>query len=294
MWPLRSCGRAAVKALQLDPQLGEAHAAMGLVYAFERDWVNAEKEFQQSIRLDPSRTQTFTSYSISTLLPLQKYDEALRLLNTALQHDPLSLNVQREIGIVQMFSGRYAEAIETFQRVREVDPDFAFVQTYLARALILAGRVEEALPLWQSGSDLADPCLCPDGQTRRGRKARGRARALSIPHGDYRDRHGRHAPRHRSAGADDGQRAAPRADACWSSPSWRRFVIIRESLRSAGNSTCPRSLRGRNATSDGCDRSASRACREKRRRHPVRVSRGRTNARCGRVRPFRSDVSASG
>jgi TolB-like protein/tRNA A-37 threonylcarbamoyl transferase component Bud32 len=144
--------RAAVKALQLDPQLGEAHTAMGLVYALERDWGNAEQEFQQSIRLDPSRTQTFTSYSISTLLPLQKYDEALRLLNIALRHDPLSLNVQREIGIVQMASGRYAAAIETFQRVREVDPDFAFVQTYLARALILEGRVEEALPLWQSGA----------------------------------------------------------------------------------------------------------------------------------------------
>ena len=55
--------RAAVKALQLDPQLGEAHAAMGLLYAFERDWINAEKEFQESIRLDPSRTHTFTSYS---------------------------------------------------------------------------------------------------------------------------------------------------------------------------------------------------------------------------------------
>jgi tetratricopeptide (TPR) repeat protein len=86
------------------------------------------------------------------LQPLQKYDEALALLNTALQHDPLSLSVQREIGEVQMFSGRYAEAVDTFQHVREVDADFPFVHTFLARSLILAGRAEEALPLWQPGA----------------------------------------------------------------------------------------------------------------------------------------------
>jgi serine/threonine-protein kinase len=170
--------RAAVKALELDPQLGEAHAAMALLYAFERDWVNAEREFQESIRLDPSRTHTYTSYSISTLIPLQKHDEALRLLNTALQHDPLSLNVQRVIGIVQLCSGRYAAAIETFQRVREVDPEFAFVQTYLARALILDGRVDEVFPLWQSGA------IWPiHAYVRMGKRAE--AEQLAAEHGRY-------------------------------------------------------------------------------------------------------------
>ncbi len=143
---------AALKALQLDPQLGDAHAAMGMVYAFQRDWANAEEAFQQSIRLDPSRNQSYTSYSVMALQPLQKYDEALALLNTALRHDPLSLDVQREIGEIQLFSGRYAEAVDTFQHIREVDPDFPFVHTFLARSLILAGRVDEAVPLWQSGA----------------------------------------------------------------------------------------------------------------------------------------------
>jgi adenylate cyclase len=169
---------AAVKALQLDPQLGEAHTAMGLVYALERDWVNAEQEFQQSIRLDPSRTQTFTSYSATTLMPLQKYDEALGLLNTALRHDPLSLDVQRAIGEVQLASGRYAEAVETLQRVREVDPDFAFVQTFLGRALILAGRVDEALPLRGQGA------IWPiHAYVRLGKRAE--AEKLAAEHGRY-------------------------------------------------------------------------------------------------------------
>jgi TolB-like protein len=143
---------AALEALRLDPTLAEAHAAMGWVHAFDRDWVNAEKAFQESIRLNPSLTQAYTSYSISTLQPLGRHAEALRLLDVAAARDPLSLDVLRQIGEEQLFSGQFAEAVETFQRVREVEPDFPFVQTYLARSLILSGSIEEALRLWAPGS----------------------------------------------------------------------------------------------------------------------------------------------
>jgi tetratricopeptide (TPR) repeat protein len=146
---------AAVQALQLDPLLAEAHAAMGWVHAFEHDWENAEKSFEQSIRIDASRTQTYTSYSVSTLQPLRKYGEALRLLRVASQHDPLSLDVQREIGEVQVFAGQYADAVETFLRISEVEPDFPFLQAYLAKALTFAGRAEEALPRLEDGSPWA-------------------------------------------------------------------------------------------------------------------------------------------
>jgi len=125
--------------------------AMGWVYSYEHDWVNAERAFQRSIALNPSLTHAYTSYSISTLQPLEKYEEALRLLKAALQHDPLSLDLRREIGEVELFSGRYAQAVETFERVTHVDPDFPFARSYLARALILSGRVNEALPLLEPG-----------------------------------------------------------------------------------------------------------------------------------------------
>ena len=119
---------AAVKALQLDPLLAEAHAAMGWVYLRARLGERREG-VPAAIDLNPSLTQTYTSYSVSTLQPLQKYDEALRLLKRRRDTILCLSNVQREIGEVQLFSGRYAEAVDTFQRVREVDPDFPFVQT---------------------------------------------------------------------------------------------------------------------------------------------------------------------
>ena len=141
--------REAAAALRLDPRLAEAHAANGWVHAFERRWSEAEQAFDEAIRLEPGRIFTYTNYSISTLQSLRKFDDALRLLEVAAQHDPQSLDVQREIGEVLMFAGRFAEAVDTLQRVRAADPDFAFVQTYLARSLIFSGRVDEALTLWQ-------------------------------------------------------------------------------------------------------------------------------------------------
>jgi TolB-like protein/Tfp pilus assembly protein PilF/tRNA A-37 threonylcarbamoyl transferase component Bud32 len=138
---------AAVKARELDPLLADAHAAMGWAYSYERDWTNAEKSFQRAIELNPILTETYTSYSSSTLRPLGKLDEALGILRVASRYDPLSLDVQRQIGVVQFFAGRYAEAIDTFQRVRAVEPDFPFVETWLGRALTFAGRLAEALPM---------------------------------------------------------------------------------------------------------------------------------------------------
>jgi TolB-like protein len=141
---------AAVKALEFDPLLPEALAATGWVYSYEHDWPNAEKAFERAIELNPSLTQTYTSYSISTLEPLGKFDKALQLLQVALQNDPLSLDVLREIGQVQLLAGRYEEAIDTFQRVRAVDDDFPFATGFLGRALTLGGRPAEALPLFKN------------------------------------------------------------------------------------------------------------------------------------------------
>jgi len=138
---------AAAKAIELDPLLGEAHAAMGWVYSYDFDWENAEKSFQRAIELDPGSTQISTGYAIAALEPLGKLDEALRILRVALRNDPLSLDVQREIGQVQLLAGRYGEALDTFERIHAVDPQFPYVDDFIARALMYAGRLSEALPL---------------------------------------------------------------------------------------------------------------------------------------------------
>ena len=144
---------AAVKAIELDPLLAEAHAAMGLLHSRERNWENAQRSFQRAIELNPSLTRTYTNYVTSTLIPLGRLDEAARLLEEALRADPLSLDVRRELAMVQIMAGRYEEAIANLQRVRAVDPSFPFGDLFLARALTFAGRLAEALPLWETRKD---------------------------------------------------------------------------------------------------------------------------------------------
>ena len=136
---------AALKALDLDPMLAEAHVAMGYVYSREFDWQKADQSFRRAIDLDPSLTQSYTLYSRTTLWPLGKLAEAERLLHQAMGADPLSLDLQRETATVQIHMGRYGEAINTLQRIRAVDPDFPWIDWLLGRALTLAGRPAEAL-----------------------------------------------------------------------------------------------------------------------------------------------------
>lgn len=140
---------AAVRAFELDPQLADAHEAMGWMHARDLDWSSAEKAFKRAIELNPSLSQTYTSYSTSTLRPLGKQDEALRLLRVALKNDPLSLQVQREIGHAQMENGQYEEAVSALERVRAIEPGFPATDEFLARALVFAGRPAEALSVFE-------------------------------------------------------------------------------------------------------------------------------------------------
>lgn len=141
----------AADALRLDPLLAEAHVAMGWVFAYEHDWANADEAFRRALALNPALTEAYTSYSIATLQPQARWADALRMLQAASLRDPLSLDVQREIGEVQLYSGRHAEAVDTLQRVAEIEPDFPFVQAYLGKALTLVGRIEEAEPRFDQG-----------------------------------------------------------------------------------------------------------------------------------------------
>jgi tetratricopeptide (TPR) repeat protein len=138
---------AALKSLELDPLLADAHAAMGHVHAFDRQWSKAEVSFRRALQLNPSLTTTYTDFVLSTLLPEGKLAEGMRLLETALQVDPLSLDVRRVLAHVQINAGLYDRAIDNCNRVLAVDPTFPVVASLRSRALVHKGRVTEAT-LW--------------------------------------------------------------------------------------------------------------------------------------------------
>ena len=140
---------AAREAIRLDPLLAEAHAAMGNVYARNRDWTNARKAFLTSLELNPSQTTTYTDFVLSTLMPMGRNAESLQYLEDARRVDPLSLDVRRLMTQLQVNVGRHADAIESGQWVFERDPNFPYIGVFLGRALLFAGRPREALALFE-------------------------------------------------------------------------------------------------------------------------------------------------
>jgi len=139
----------AMKAIELDPLLAEAHAAMGATQARELDWEGARKSFERAIELNPSLTHIQTDYAISTLLPLGATDQAVQLLEAALVTDPMSVDVRRELAFAMTIAGRYDEAIVLLRQARVLDPDLGS-GLQLARALTFSGRPQEAVALWES------------------------------------------------------------------------------------------------------------------------------------------------
>jgi len=148
---------AATRALELDPLLAEAHAAMGFLHALdfadEDMWDAADQSFGKAIALNPTLTHVYTSYSLTTLLPMGRFDEAEALLREAIRRDPDSLEARRELGFALLTAGHIEDAMEALGQVAAIDPAFPAVQMLLARARSLAGHIDEAMPYWESVRD---------------------------------------------------------------------------------------------------------------------------------------------
>lgn len=135
---------AALTAIQIDPLLAEAHAAVANVYAHDRAWVNARMSFLKALALNPTLTEMHTDFVLGVLMPIGANDEALHQLAAARVVDPLSLDVRRIQALVFVEAGRYADAIENCRWIRQHDPAFPYVDVWLGRALYFSGRFDEA------------------------------------------------------------------------------------------------------------------------------------------------------
>jgi serine/threonine-protein kinase len=178
---------AALKALQLDPLLAEAHAAMGWVHAREFDWPNAERSFERALEINRTLTPISINYVYSTLRALGKLEYSERLLREALRHDPLSGAAERELAGVLLQAGQYQQVIDITQRFRAADPhtvDF-YVDRDLGRALTFTGRHEEAIAVLTSerfaGPGSEHWCALPYVKTGR----RDAVEKLAIAHQGY-------------------------------------------------------------------------------------------------------------
>lgn len=119
--------QAAIKALEIDDQLSEAHTALGTVKLFyEWDWNGAENEFRRAIEANPDNSDAHQMHSL-LLTRLKRFDEAKAAMRRAHDLDPLSLEKFAGIGEILFFERRYDEAVEHYRKMLEFDPDSAFI-----------------------------------------------------------------------------------------------------------------------------------------------------------------------
>ena len=135
---------AAKRALELAPNLGVAHGAMGSVYAAHYDWDGAEREFKQAMSLDPKDASSHYFYSYSVLVPQKRFDEAVREMQRALELEPGSLAIAANYGGALTMARRYPEAKVQLDQTLALDPKFTITRARLQDWYEIQGQFEDA------------------------------------------------------------------------------------------------------------------------------------------------------
>jgi serine/threonine-protein kinase len=172
----------ALKALEIDPMLAEAHSSLGYIYTYRKQWNQADASFRRAIDLEPTLTPVYGDFVLSTLLPWGRLDDALAVLTDAQTADPLSLDVRRVTAYVQLHAARYDDAIENFTRVIEVRPDLRFVKGLHARTVLAKREIARATELFREAGMDQLPGVQAYIHARSGRRAEAEAIATGFAH----------------------------------------------------------------------------------------------------------------
>jgi len=139
---------AVARALELDPELPEAHAVMGWITAFfDWDYPRAESEFKKALELDPNLAVSHYRYGWTFLSPLGRHEEAIAEMKKAMELEPLSIQQGANYASVLMYAGRLDEALVQARKTYELDKTHIGSQHWLCHALNANGRWDEAIAL---------------------------------------------------------------------------------------------------------------------------------------------------
>jgi DNA-binding winged helix-turn-helix (wHTH) protein/tetratricopeptide (TPR) repeat protein len=151
----RRARAAALKAVEADDELAEAHASLAIIKAYqERDVEGAESEFRRAVELDPSYPTAHHWYS-DFLAMLGRTGEALAEAERAAALDPLSPIISTTVGERLYFARDYERAAERLRRTLELDPDFIQARFYLGLVYVRQRRRPEAVAELKRARELA-------------------------------------------------------------------------------------------------------------------------------------------
>jgi len=136
--------RAALKALELDGTLAEAHASLGMIHSYNYEWSAAEEELRRATELKPEYPTAHQWYSL-LLLSTGRVEKAREEAERARQLDPISLIINLHLSTVLYVGREYDRAVEQARRTLELDPGFPIARWRRATMYIAQGRYADAV-----------------------------------------------------------------------------------------------------------------------------------------------------
>jgi len=147
---------AAERALELDPELPDAHASLGYVALNAGwEWRTAERELERAIELNPSDARAHQWYAQVALYRLY-LDEAEARYERARELDPLSVVIQNESGWPALYALDLEKAMDRFRKAASMDPSFAMAHFNIGNCHDAAGRLDDALACYRKAAELSD------------------------------------------------------------------------------------------------------------------------------------------
>jgi adenylate cyclase len=148
---------AANKASELDPNLAEPHAALGLIASvFDFDVERSMREFEKAIALNPNYATAHHWFGNSVLECIGDFERSIAEMKRAVELDPLSIPINGDVGIAYYFAGRYPEAIAQTHKALDLDANSYYLHYNLGLVLEASGDLPGAIAEYQKSVALDD------------------------------------------------------------------------------------------------------------------------------------------
>jgi tetratricopeptide (TPR) repeat protein len=144
---------AALKALQLDDTLAEAHTSLAITRFYAWDWSGAEREYKRAIELDPNCAAAHEFYALY-LETLGRMDEGFAEIHRALALNPLSLTINTGLGRMYYSARQYDQAITQYRKTLDLDPNILWVRLRLGQALSQKGLADASLAEFRKAREI--------------------------------------------------------------------------------------------------------------------------------------------
>ena len=158
---LRFAEPPLIRALEIDPKLGQAYATLGRLRQQQNNYQAAEEAYKKAIELQPNYSLVFRSYG-RLRWNQGRSDEAGEFFRNAMDLDPYSAATVYQYARYLDATGDFDAALEYYLQVADIEPDYAFTYVYIAAIHFLGyGRIDESMVWYQKAAlgDSASPSL---------------------------------------------------------------------------------------------------------------------------------------